>query len=264
MKKCGPKDYNDIIKYIGNDYYKCLYLLLDLKKYRFNNENVNVFLQQVNGKITAVILSYYTNLHIFSRDNDLDCAEIIHYILINRPTMICAEKKIIEALETPLSGHKYKCRYGLVRGIEKADENKQLTDLFQATDSDFDDITKLIMQDKGLGGAHTYETLYNQLFTRYKDGFCRNYVIKRDDKIIGHVCSGAEDKELAILTDLIVDHKYRGKGYGKDLCESFCKLMISEGKKVFLVNYTEHSDNLYKKLGFKVYCGWGKLYIESE
>ena len=37
--------------------------------------------------------------------------------------------------------------------------------------------------------------------------------------------------------------------------------LLDEGKKVYLINYTDESTGLYDKLGFEVSCEIGKLYL---
>ena len=263
IKKCERNQFKKIIDYIGNKYEKCLYLYLDIKKYGFENNNINIYFQTDNDIITSLILTYYKSMHVFSKDNSIEYQELLQFIDKIQPTMICGEKTIIKNLEELGINKKYSVEYGFVRSIKKISymEKKQIE---PANEQDFNQITKLLMSDKGLSGSFTFDELYNQLLERFKQGFCRNYVYRMGDKIIGHVCSGAEDNEFVILTDLIVDSYYRGRGIGEKICLDFCKLMIDEGKEVFLINYTEQSGNLYDKIGISKRCEWGKLYIEKN
>ena len=59
LRKCGKEDEERILFYIGEDYPSCLYLYLNLKKYGFDSGITELFVQQENGMITAVLLQYY-------------------------------------------------------------------------------------------------------------------------------------------------------------------------------------------------------------
>ena len=56
--RCGRKDENRILNYIGTDYPFCLYLFLNLKKYGLDSARMEVYLPQEGEAITAVLLPY--------------------------------------------------------------------------------------------------------------------------------------------------------------------------------------------------------------
>ena len=62
----------------------------------------------------------------------------------------------------------------------------------------------------------------------------------------------------------MTDEIYRGKGLATKVCSKLCNDLIDEGKKIYLINYTNESTGLYDKLGFKVLCDWGKLYKNNK
>ena len=70
----------------------------------------------------------------------------------------------------------------------------------------------------------------------------------------------AEIDEIAVLSNVITNPSYRGKGLATIVCSKLCNDLIDEGKKVYLINYTEESTGLYDKLGFEISCEIGKLY----
>ena len=129
---------------------------------------------------------------------------------------------------------------------------------------DFKDIAKLLFQDEGIGASYDLEELGNQMYQRNRLGFVRNYVIKDNDKIVCHVCTGAEEEGIAIISGIVTDIKSRGKGYAKKLLSYVCQQLISEGKEVFSVYYTEAARKLHYRAGFLDYCGYGKLFIKKH
>ena len=58
--KCENQNLNEIFEYIGNDYGKCLYIFIDLKKYGIDDENFNVWIQYNDkNEIVAVMTGDY-------------------------------------------------------------------------------------------------------------------------------------------------------------------------------------------------------------
>lgn len=262
IKECNQDDYNTIINYIGDDYYKCLYLYLDVKKYFYKNKNLKVYIDyDSSNSIQAIIMQYYSTIHIFSRNNNICYDRIIELIKKIKPSMICAEKRIIESLSN-IFNEQYNTEYGVIRKMSRLITDNVDLDLELADEQDFDKIVELIMTDKGLSCMQSFEELKDQLLSRYNDGFCRNFVYKQNGLMIGHVCSGAENEKLTILTDLVINPNFRRRGYGKKICESFCKIMQSEKKEIYLVSYTNIANALYESIGFDICCNWGKMYID--
>ena len=117
FKKVEKENERLIEDYIGDDYNKCLYLYLDLMKYGVTNENVKSWLDFKDDEITSVVLKYYSGMHIFSKNKNCDYDNIINLIAEENPSIICAEKFLIENLFKLLDNEEYNATYGSVRAI---------------------------------------------------------------------------------------------------------------------------------------------------
>ena len=63
--ECNNEDITSVFDYIGEDYGKCLYIYIDLKKYGIDDENFNVWIQyNENEDICAIISEYYGGIQI--------------------------------------------------------------------------------------------------------------------------------------------------------------------------------------------------------
>ena len=57
---CKNEDIKSVFEYIGNDYGRCLYIYIDLKKFGLDDENFNVWIQyNPDNQICAIISEYY-------------------------------------------------------------------------------------------------------------------------------------------------------------------------------------------------------------
>ena len=131
--RCGKNDEASIFEYIGNDYSKCLYLYLNLIKYGAASDAVRVFIQTENGKIKAVLLIYFSCIHVYAKDcNEFNPVEIISLATENHCSMIYCKAdtadKIYENMPEALKSHSL-ITQGWVAQIKKVDK--------KAYDADF-------------------------------------------------------------------------------------------------------------------------------
>ena len=263
ITRCGILDESKIYSYIGLDYPRCLYLYLDLKKYGFESETTKIYIQYDNGLITAVLLKYYSCLHVFSKDNSFNPNELASFIREHRFTIIYCPANTAEIVYSYL----YKeinmeiiLTTGWVAQIKKIDmEPRRISK--SANCSDFSQIAKLIYDDKDIGRAYRFDELTKQLEERYVEGYSRNYVIKDEDVVIAHACTNAENERIAVVAELLVRKEYRRQGYAKEIWRDICDRLLTEGKEVYSFYYSEESRSLHKKIGFKEICRWGKVVI---
>lgn len=263
--ECLDKKYEKIIEdYIGDNYYKCIYLYLDLKKYGFSNNNIKTWIQvKDNKEISTVILMYYTGMHVFSIKHDYDIKELCEFVKVKRPAMICGEKTIISNIYNNLDISDYNIELGWVRELDYI-ESFNRDGIEKAKEEDFYQIAKLLYDDEDLGSSYKLEELKNQMYERNKEKYVRNYIIRNEDEIICHAGTGAENEKVAMLSYVITNPKFRNKGYAKKLCSAVCEDLIKENKKVYLINYSTESTALYDKLGFKICSEWGKIFLNLK
>lgn len=261
MLKRINKNNDVVLDYIGNNYNRCLYLYLDYLQYGFSNPNVLMWSQEFDGKVVALVLLYYTGMHIFTRDYNCNYKEIANLVKEKKPSIVCSEKIVISNLE-PFLGE-YLPEYGFVREMDCIDNKFYSNDVINASVDDFPEIAKLICSDYEFGAIYNVDDLANQLRERNESGYCRNYIIKKDNKIVSHVATGAECDSFAIISYVITDSDFRGQGYALKTVGTLCNDLLNENKKVFLINYTSESTALYTKLGFKESCQCGKLFINK-
>ena len=261
--KCGSEYEEKILEYIGDDYPQCLYLYLDLKKYGFNSEVTDVFLQMENGNVRAVLLKYYSCLHIFSKNCEFDASEICTFIAQNDLSMVyCTKEAAVYIYSNFPDG--IKCRSevtaGWVAQIKKIDKIPQKIGIL-AQNEDFEQIVKLIYEDEDIGRSYKLEELAKQLEERNQQGYARNLVIKEGNLVVAHACTNAETEDIAVVAELLVHKDYRRKGYGSEIWREICDMLLAENKSVFSFYYSDESRNLHKKIGFTEICEWGKIVI---
>lgn len=261
--KCNSNWKETIEKYIGKYYPECLYLFLDFKKYGFDYAAVNIWVQQDEDDITAVILKYYTGMHVFSQKNNFCKKEIVELIQQEKPDMICGRKDVLERISSEEYMGLYFSEFGYV-GVCKEVKNICSYPVQKASSNDFKQIVNLLYQDEGIGASYNLDDLSEQMLERNKQGFVRNVVIKDAEKVVCHVCTGAEEGVISVISGIVTDNGYRGRGLAASLLSYTCHQLLSEGKEVYSIYYTIPATQLHHRVGFVDYCQFGKLFVKKH
>lgn len=260
---CSKQDEERIFSYIGADYPACLYLYLDLKKYGVGSEAIRVFLLQEGQTIRAVLLQYYSCLHVFSKDDSFDAKELVDFFEEGSFTILyCASRtaqKLYEAFPGTLKA-KAVVTNGYVAQIRTVDREPRGLAV-PAEDADFGQITRLIYDDEDIGRSYRYDVLAKQLAERNREGYARNLVIRRDGLVVAHACTNAEWENIAVVAELIVREEFRKQGFASEIWRDLCRRLLSEGKEVYSFYFSEESADLHKHIGFFEVCAWTKIVV---
>ena len=261
ISKCDQSREREILDYIGHDYARCLYLYLDLKKYGFDSAQIDVRIQNDEKGITAVLLKYYSCLHVYSKDNRFDAKELAAFFEAGGFTMLYCDAPAAERVFACLSP-KTKAGADITKGwvaqIEKIDKPPRRLAV-PAEESDFARIVELIYADEDIGRSYKLEELAEQIKQRNREGYARNLVIKTNGEVIAHACTNAEMEGIAVVAELIVKSAYRHQGYASEIWRTICEQLLNENKEVYSFYYSQESRNLHKHIGFKEVCEWAKV-----
>lgn len=263
IKRCLQSDKDRILAYIGPDYPRCLYLYLDLLRYGIESETIEVYLQQEEDSITSVFLKYYSCLHVFSRDDRFDAAELADFFCEGRFSMLYCASRTAERVFAALPGSvkaKAAVTNGWVAQIRSVDKQPRGLAV-PAKDKDFEQITRLIFDDEDIGRSYQYDALAKQLEERSREAYARNLVIRKDDLVIAHACTNAEMDGIAVVAELIVRKEYQRQGYASEIWRELCRELLSEGKEVYSFYFSKESQALHKHIGFFEICEWTKIVI---
>lgn len=261
FRKAGKEDENDIIAYFETDLKNCLYSYIDLKKYGFENKNLEFYLN-CDGAVKTVATRYYNGITIFHNPQAAGsfCVEDAVAILQKlSPDMINGRTDIIAALEPAFHNQYYREDGFVTELIKSPDEIKNTGSIVSAMEEDYTEIAELICSDEGLGGQYKVEDLKNQLLERKREAFGRNYIWKEDGKIICHAATYAELSNLAVVSGVITREGYRGRRLAYQVVSKLCSDLTKEGKREFLFYFTREAGRLYHKIGFEEGTSWSKL-----
>ena len=266
IAKCTKSDEKRILTYIGYAYPSCLYLYLDLLKYGIESSYIDVYIQTHSSNIDAVLLRYYSCLHVYSVENSFNAKELANFFALNHFTMLYCTAETAEHVYMAFSNEIRKNAIftrGWVSQIQKIDHEPRGIAV-AAEEQDFVQIIQLIYEDDDIGRSYKYCELSKQMQERNQEGYSRNLIIKQDSRVIAHACTNAEINGIAVVAELLVREGYRRKGFASEIWRTICSQLLSEGKEVYSIYYSEESRTLHKHIGFHEVCEWAKVVISRD
>lgn len=260
IQECDNTQQDVVKDYIGDEYYKCLYLYIDMQQYGCMSEYTKTWIQEDNGEITAVMLAYHSAIHVYSKHLNFDVQELTEFLIDKNPSIICASTELIKFLEPQMTTSGFISEYGHIGKFVHFEPSSVSCDIGLANKEDIIEIAKLLYDDDDIGSSYTMDDLVKQIEERLESGFVRSYVVKCDNHVVAHLGTGAEIDKLCTISYVITDPDYRGRGLSSSLFSYACNQLNSEGKEIFSVYYPENSRRLHHKMGFVDCCEFGKLY----
>lgn len=260
IKECDNQRRNEVLSYIGNDYYKCLYLYIDMQQYGCSSEFTKTWILENDGNTTAVMLAYHSALHVFSKELQFDVNELTKFIIQKNPSIICASAELIRLLEPLLCSNGFISEFGYIGKYVHSEPISMNCDIRLANKDDIYEIAQLLYEDEDIGSSYSLDDLVKQMKERIDSGFVRSYVIKDRGKVVAHLGTGAEIKKLCTICYVITAPQYRGRGLSSSLFSFACEKLAKEGREIYSVYYIENSRRLHHKMGFIDCCEFGKLY----
>ena len=260
--KATINDISLIKKYIKNDPISNIYIEADIDKYGLHTDFLDVWIQTINGDITAIIMRYYNGMQFYSKTAQFDVDEIGKLLKKISPQIISGQYRSLSKLITEMNAI-YKIEIGSLATYKgKKLCGGKIYDNYiveKAILRDVDEISELIRSDSQLGQIYTQSEIAHQLRERIKDKFGRSYVIRVGGKIVSHAATYCETNSSAVIGGVITAPTFRRKGYSATVVRKLCEDLINEGKTPCLFYYSHNAGEMYHKLGFFDYTRWAKL-----
>lgn len=215
--------------------------------YGFNKDLFNVWLNETDGEIKAVIAKFYDSITLKMK-SDCEADEIMQFC-----NMLSFSELLCDSLTNDLAGlgsGTAKKSY-VFRGkadcfnMENVGEQyyKQLYALVCENISDSFTDTK----EAYLSWLSDYTYRQRRNLSRSK-GFVHN------DMLYSSVITSSETEDAAILSAVATSKEARGKGLGKATVLAMVNELINENKEVYVIALNESAEGFYEHIGFE-YAG---------
>lgn len=261
MRLANTNDIKAILEYLKQEVHNCLYMYIDIGKYGIEDQFMNVWIDESEGDISCVVMKYHTGLSVYSDADDWDIDSIVEIIKKENIKSITARKDICSKLYEQLKDD-YTADYGYVYEFTKYHPINMDVDVERAGEKDMMEIAELISTDEGIGSYYDIKDLADQLTERMQTGMGRNYIVRDNGKIIGHIASYAEFDGLATTSGLIVDPDHRNGLLGAYLEKYLVEDLINDGFSVYTFITKRMRKRLLDSMGNECVGEYGKLMIK--
>ena len=235
---------------------------MNYQKYGTESDTIGVYIQTNANGIQALFLTYYSCIHIFSRQNTFSMVEFNAFLKEHPFSMLYCEKTTAFYIWNSIdnNSNRFSISFGWVAQLtslcQKGNRNVQM-----AKKEDFRQIAEMICADEDIGRSYNIDNLAKQLYERNQEGYTRNVVIREGKVVVAHACTNAEINGIAVVAELVVNKEFRRQGYGFDIWCNLCYTLLHENNEVFSFYYSDASRALHRKMGFREACEWGKIVV---
>lgn len=232
-----------LLDYLKEDIHNCVYIFLDLSKYKCDNQNVEVWIHEENNTYDSVIMKYYDGFQVYTRNKYCNVEPIIDLLERFDVQRITGTEAIIEQLQKKLSLN-YVYDAGIVVKRNKPYKKRFSKDsrCRFAKSTDIVDIVRLLREDPGFRAEYHEKELMKQFEDRYNTKMGRSMIFLRENEIVGHIGTFAEIDNIAVVSGSIMKREYRDTEYFDILSDNFFDIICNDEEKEaysFVVN-TRH------------------------
>lgn len=222
------------------------------------NSNASCHYLGNDDDIRVVFSNYKGNVQLWSATNELpksfyDYADHNNVRTVSAPVISFYANKMKNI------------HYSKLMMYDKKNIVPNLDDVEVANIKDLNEIAKLLHNEDEFHINKTVEEIEKTLIFRVNNYGCRNFVIRKNNKIICHASTLCETSEIAIIGAVTTQIEYRQRGFGTKIVNELCSVLTQERKKIFLFVHSDVAEKLYKNVGFKQICIWQDFeYVAGE
>ena len=265
LKVANEKDIDVILEYLRPNIQDCIYMYIDIKKYRTTNPAMKVWYDHnETGDIVLVVMKYHTSISLYSSEtSDIWLStDLLRIIKQHKPNSITGRRDIIEILMNEMNG--YYAEYGYVFKLEKFADFGGDELVETANDSDMLEIAKLVTSDAEIGSYYEVQDYADQLLERKHSGMGRSLIVRDGSQIVGHIATYAELDGIATTGGLIVKPSHEGKMFGAILEGFLVRKLLNEGITIFTFVTSRKRYKLLKNMGNNPVGEYGKMMKREE
>lgn len=253
IRKCTSCDLDILNNYLYKRKELNLFMISDIEIFGFEDENLEIFIDQYNNELKTVYLRYFNNLCVVSYDNILDLDFIKNIVEKHSIVNISGEKDLIQLIK--LDGFITKDCY--FSSLNKLQIKVDTTGVCELTIDNFEEY--LEKSNEVFNTNTKVESIKAELEKNSKHIF----VYKENGEVVSGVSSSAESKELAMLLGVFTLEKWRRRGLALKCVYAICEKLLNEGKTVCLFYDNPNAAKMYEKLGFK-FAGYFSILRRDE
>lgn len=252
----------EVLSYMEDDLPNCLYLYGDIVCYGLKDPNVTVWYEEDVKGINVVIMQYFSAAHVYSKEDNFDTESVVKKLREINVTRISSKKSIVEML-LPQLEDKYGAEYGGVFKLTNYREIKSPVKIEKAGVEDAEAIAELLVTNEVYSHSYRKDELQKEIADRIERKVGRSYIIRDNERIVGHDGVSLETAQFAIEGLALVHDDFRNTLYGAFLDSYMVNDLGKEGKDLYCMIVEGRRMDGFIRMGNEVKAHYGKLFLKD-
>lgn len=243
IKKIGKSEYACLKEFLERDIGRNYFILLAF----FSEKDIydEIYVEYVEGEILAALFKrksknlQFFGLGDFSEDKFVDLIKTMDYKALIGPRSFC-DKFLNKGIFDFYEDGAYIAELDKKSKVPEVEE-----DIRKIRISDLNEIVDLYKEN--FKSFASKELMKEKLRTKRGRGVC----IEREGKIVSLAQTDFEKKDKALIVGVATAEEYKAKGLATLCLKKLCKMLLEEGKDIYLQYDNLEAGKIYKRLGFK-------------
>ena len=264
LMEATDEDVDALLVYLKRHVGNCIYLYIDLAKYRLTNPNMKIWFSQDEDGINLVVMKYHDSFQVYSESDQWDLQAVIRLLSEYEVGMISGKDSIIERIH-PYFEKEYNLEIGYVFQLTAFRKFDEIVPIERVTDSsECQAIAHFICSNDSIGGYYEVDNLAMQLKERMENGMGRSLVIRGQDGYLGHIATYAEFDGFAVTAGLLSVNNGTNIPYGSMLESRLVHDLLDEGFTIYTFVTEKRRAKFFELMGCKQYGKYGKMTIKNR
>jgi predicted GNAT family acetyltransferase len=252
IRTAAETDRGLLVRYLSGEPVLNVAMLADIEYYGFDSPHQEVWIQEENGAITAVILRYFSCILCYHRIGEGELSEIAELVIDKQAAPLMVIGRVGDSLEPYLPGYgrndKYLCELTDGALLPEVTEEIVTAGVYDALE-----IAGQYRHIREFDGLYAEAgELADNIRTRISSGEGIHMFMRRDGKIAAHGNTFAQTKHAAFVSGIFTLPDCRGKGYATQIVAALCRKLLDAGRTPVLSYDNPSAGAIYHRVGFRV------------
>jgi len=241
-----PTDYNELTIFLEKDIARNYFILLGLasKKEVYKK----VYGEYKGEELIALLFQRHSGtLQFFAPgefdvDSFVDLISTLEYNYLIGPKSYC-DSFLNKDIFIQVKDGAY------ISKLDKEYKMKSFINKYDIRNIDINDLDEIVELYKGIFKSFAPKEVMEE---KLKSGRGRGVCIVENGKIISVVQTDFEKKDAAIIVGVGTKKEYQHKGLATECLQYLCRILLKEGKNLFLQYDNLEAGHIYERLGFQM------------
>lgn len=213
--------------------------------YGFERDFLNVWIDEADGNVTAVIAKFYDSMTLITDSENID--EIKEFVTMTGYGSL--EASYDTCLRLGFTADTVKKAYVFDGEAESFGAEELSEEYYKPLYS----LVSASIPGSFADSKEAYLSFLSDFTFRKRRGLARCKGIIEGSRLVSSVITAAETPSAALLSAVASDKSVRGGGYGKKTVLTAVNELQLENKKVFVIALNKSAESFYEHIGFKPY-----------